>query len=118
VTALTRSGKGRQTLTTQRFETLQEAKTMFATFVDASLERGREQGLQEGLQQGLQQGLQEGRKEGLKEGLKEAALLLIKQRFGVNGDAWRGRLDPMDSEQLQRFLLRASAAASLDDLND
>jgi predicted transposase/invertase (TIGR01784 family) len=88
------------TLTTQRFESLQEAKTMFATFVDASLERGREQGLQEGLSQGR----------------LETALKLLHLKFGASEEQWRPRLETLSADQVQDIILRAAMASSLDEL--
>jgi hypothetical protein len=100
-----------------RLQNLSEAKHMLHNLYDIAHKRGRKEGRQEGRQEGHQEGRQEGRQEELARA-RQTTLELIKRKFGVNGDTWRARLDPMSAEQLQDFLLRAALADTLSELDD
>jgi hypothetical protein len=87
---------------------------------ERGLEEGRERGLEEGRERGLEEGrergLEEGRERGLEEGLRRALEEVLVQRFGPLRAGDRARLEQAAPATLQRWLGRAVAAASLDDV--
>lgn len=63
---------------------------------------GLEEGLSLGLQKGRQEGLQEGRQEVLRETISEA----VVERFGVDSESVRLRLESIEDEAVLRRLVK------------
>jgi hypothetical protein len=90
-------------------------------FADAKLAEGEAIGLAKGHKTGLAEGLAEGHKTGLAEGHKTgkiAALLAIlaARRLSVTGEA-RARIEACeDTATLDRWIARAVAAPSIEDV--
>jgi flagellar biosynthesis/type III secretory pathway protein FliH len=101
----------------------------FKQGLDEGLSKGLKQGLEEGLKQGLEEGREEGIRQGLEEGVKQGheqgvrqglererklMLRLLRQCFGdqVDSDTVR-RVQAASAEQIEGWLERVVAAATL-----
>ncbi len=91
---------------------------VMATLAQKWLEQGLQEGLQKGLEEGLQKGLQQGLREGLVKARREDVVALLEARLAPEAE-WlarvRERLEAIDDlERLQRLLIAAAQAESLD----
>lgn len=72
--------------------------------------------IQRGMQRGLEQGLQRGREEGREEGLRAGLEQLLRHRFGELSPEAVARLEAAGAPTLLRWIERAVAATTLDDV--
>jgi predicted transposase YdaD len=72
--------------------------------------------IQRGMQRGLEQGLQRGREEGREEGLRAGLEQLLRLRFGELSPEAVARLEAAGAPTLLRWIERAVAATTLDDV--
>ena len=75
-----------------------------------------EQYIEEGRREGRQKGRQRGRREGRREGVQLAMLTLIRQRFGSAPAALVQLIENSSATEVDQWMRRILAAATLDDL--
>lgn len=76
----------------------------------------RREGRAEGRAEGRNEGRAEGRNEGQAEGQRAMLLSVIQQRLGAVPEAVRAQVEAADAAGLQRWLVRALACASVEEL--
>lgn len=83
-------------------------KTIAEQYIEEGRQQGRQQGRQEGEQMGLQQGVQQG--------VHLAMLTLIEQRFGKVPANVVQLIENAKANEIDQWMRRILAAATLDDL--
>jgi hypothetical protein len=82
--------------------------------------KGRQEGIQQGIKQGIEKGIQKGivkgRQEGQIEGLRKAIELLMNAKFGETENAFRQKLNRIDSlKTLEKILFELERSSDFED---
>ncbi len=78
--------------------------------------KGRREGIQQGIKQGIEKGIVKGRQEGQIEGLRKAIELLMNAKFGETENAFRQKLNRIDSlKTLEKILFELERSSDFED---